>query len=140
MQGPEECLLVCFFFLNRSPAREEQQRRLLCPLFLWLDLLESSLFKESRSSSLGKEWPVETKVRQPAGELRASEAGPPRPWCVLWGQQLAPRSPRPACDHLSSPAGSPRVGPAAGACGLHAPLRAAAPAKGTFCRGFQAAS
>lgn len=113
-------VFACFFFLNRSPAGEEQQR-LLCPLFLWLDLLESSLFKESRSLSLGKEWPVETKVRQPAGELRASGGRPTQaPVCAL-GAGLAARSPRPACDRLSSPAGSPRVGPAAGACGLHAP-------------------
>lgn len=71
-------MLACFFlfFLNQSPAGEEQQRKLLCPLFLWLDLLESSLFKESHSLSLGKEWPVETKVRQAAGERTASGGHP----------------------------------------------------------------
>lgn len=42
------CLFVFFFFLNWSPALEEQQRK-LCRLFLWLDLLEFSLFKGSLS-------------------------------------------------------------------------------------------
>lgn len=104
------CLFV-FFFLNQSPTGEEQQRRLLCPLFLRLDSLESSLFKESHSLSLGKEWPVETKVRQPAGELQ--EAVPHRAWCV--SRSLSP------ADHPSSSVGSACVVPAAGACGCLLP-------------------
>lgn len=77
-----ECLLVCFFFLRRNPAVEEQQRKLLCPLCLWLGLLATSLFKASHSLSLRRS--ASGDKSQTTYEL-AEGFGSRRPWCVFSG-------------------------------------------------------